>query len=97
VTEQQRLAALHRYHILDTPPDTAFDRMTAFAAGLCNAPIAFIALVDEDRICFKSRFGFALQEVKRAPGLCASCILHDQPLTIADAAVDPSLNGNDLT
>jgi GAF domain-containing protein len=96
VTEQRRLAALHRYNILDTPPDSAFDRLTAFAAGLLHAPIAFIALVDDEKICFKSRFGFALHEVKRTPGLCASCILRDEPLMVADAGLDPSLKDNPL-
>jgi two-component sensor histidine kinase len=96
VTEEQRLAALRRYHILDSPPDSAFDQMTAFAAGLLHAPIAFIALVDADRIWFKSRFGFALQQVERTQGLCASCILREEPLMVADARIDPSLSGNPL-
>ncbi len=30
--EQGRIAALRRYDILDTPPDGAFDRITALAA-----------------------------------------------------------------
>jgi hypothetical protein len=35
--EHQRMAAVKRYDILDTPPDGAFDRITAIAAKVQNA------------------------------------------------------------
>src|SRR3712207_4355750 len=38
--EAQRLAALRRYDILDTPPDGSFDRVTAMAARLFSVPIS---------------------------------------------------------
>jgi eukaryotic-like serine/threonine-protein kinase len=49
--EAQRLAALRRYDVLDTPPDGSFDRVTAMAARLFSVPISIISLVDHDRIC----------------------------------------------
>jgi hypothetical protein len=52
--EAQRLAAVRRYDILDTPPDGAFDRATALAARLFDVPISIVSIVDEDRIWFKS-------------------------------------------
>jgi hypothetical protein len=44
--EPQRLAAVRRYDILDTPPDGAFDRITALAARRFNVPIAIVSIVD---------------------------------------------------
>lgn len=38
--EIERLAALHRYKILDTPPEAAFDRITTLAVRLFNMPTA---------------------------------------------------------
>jgi formate hydrogenlyase transcriptional activator len=52
--EAERLAALRRYQILDTPPDGAFDHIAALAANFFHVPIAIVSLVDEDRIWFKS-------------------------------------------
>ncbi len=49
-SEHQRIEALRRYDILDTPPDGAFDHVTAMAAKLFSAPIAIVSLVDTDRI-----------------------------------------------
>jgi hypothetical protein len=69
----ERLAAVRRYGILDTPPEEPFDRVTAIAARLLRVPIAIISIVDHDRIWFKSRQGIELSEVDRELGLCASC------------------------
>ncbi len=50
--EAGRLEALAHYQVLDTPPDAALDDLTALTARLCDAPIALISLVDEQRHWF---------------------------------------------
>lgn len=94
--EAQRLNAVRRYDILDTPPDGAFDRITALAARLFQVPIAIVTIVDSDRIWFKSHYGLEATEVGRDPGLCASAILHSGPYIIADAASDIRALANPL-
>ncbi|MEO6433925.1 MAG: histidine kinase dimerization/phosphoacceptor domain -containing protein [Sphingomicrobium sp.] len=95
-TELQRMAAVRRYDVLDTPPDGAFDRITALAARRFGAPIAIISIVDEDRIWFKSHHGLPVTEITREPGLCASAILSDDPHILTDASVDPRSLANPL-
>jgi signal transduction histidine kinase len=87
--EQDRLKALQRYQILDTPPEGSFDRITLLASQLLNVPVAITTLVDSDRVWFKSRHGVDLEEVKREPGLCASTILQNIPYILKDAVKDP--------
>ena len=94
--EAERLAAVRRYEVLDTPPDGAFDRVTALAARFFGVPISTISIVDHDRIWFKSRHGVDAEEIERAPGLCASAILHHEPWTIENAAIDPRTLDNPL-
>jgi serine/threonine protein kinase len=94
--EPQRLAAVRRYGILDTPPDGAYDRITALAARLFSVPIAIISIVDHDRIWFKSRHGVEISQIGRDPGLCASAILQDGPWIINDAPADPRALANPL-
>ena len=94
--EDERLAAVRRYDILDSPPDGAFDRITALAARRCGVPIAIISIVDEDRIWFKSHHGVAVEQIDRAPGLCASAILSDAPYIVEDARADPRSLANPL-
>lgn len=94
--EAQRMAAVRRYDILDTPPDGAFDRITALAARRFGVPIAIISIVDEDRIWFKSHHGLPVEQIDRDPGLCASAILGDDPFLLTDASVDPRSLANPL-
>jgi GAF domain-containing protein/histidine kinase len=86
--EPSRMAAVRRYEILDTPPDGAFDHITAIAARNFNVPISIISIVDEDRIWFKSRHGLEVEQIGRDPGLCASAVLSAEPWIISDAKKD---------
>lgn len=90
------MAAVRRYNILDTPPDGAFDRITAIAARRFEVPIAIVSIVDEDRIWFKSHHGLAVEQIAREPGLCASAILGNNPYLLADASIDPRSLANPL-
>jgi len=94
--EQDRLAAVRRYDVLDTPPDGSFDRITALAARLFHAPISIISIVDTDRIWFKSRYGIGAEEIGRDPGLCASAICQPDAWVVTDASIDPRTIDNPL-
>jgi two-component sensor histidine kinase len=94
--EQKRLEAVQRYHILDTPPDSAFDRLAAIAARSLHVPIAVVSIVDRDRIWFKSHYGLALHEVSREPGMCASCILQHDRWLVEDARADSRTTAHSL-
>ena len=96
MTEFERLAAVRRYNILDTPPDGAFDRITAIAARLLKVPIAIISIVDHDRIWFKSKHGVDFHQIDRDLGLCASCILQDDVWIVSNAKTDVRALANPL-
>lgn len=94
--EESRLRAVRRYDVLDTPPDGAFERITAVAARVFSVPIAIVSIVDTDRIWFKSHHGIDAQQVDRSPGLCASAIMQPGPYVLPDAAKDPTAMTNPL-
>jgi sigma-B regulation protein RsbU (phosphoserine phosphatase) len=94
--EAERLAAVRRYAILDTPPDGAFDRICSLAARFFDVPFASVTIVDEERIWFKACQGLDAVEIPRLPGLCASAILQDEPYVITDGLEDPRAAGNPL-
>ncbi|HZO92877.1 MAG TPA: GAF domain-containing protein [Candidatus Baltobacteraceae bacterium] len=95
--EAERLDAVRRYDVLDTPPDGSFDRVTALAAQLFDVPIALVTIVDHDRIWFKSKHGLDdVVEIGRDPGLCASAILQDEPYVVEAARTDPRTLANPL-
>jgi two-component sensor histidine kinase len=94
--ESERMATVKRYDVLDTPPDGAFDRITALAARRFGVPFSIISIVDEDRIWFKSRHGVPVEQIGRDPGLCASAILSNEAYILTDASIDPRSLANPL-
>ena len=96
IHEAERMAAVRRYDILDTPPDGAFDRITALAARRFGVPIAIISIVDEDRIWFKAHHGLPVSQIGRDPGLCSSAIMGDGPYLLNDASTDVRSLANPL-
>jgi diguanylate cyclase (GGDEF)-like protein len=87
--EGERLLATRAYEILDTPPDPQFDALTRVAGTLFNVPIALIALMDSDRLWFKSRLGLDLPQLDRSLAFCAHAILQNHDLMVVpDLALD---------
>jgi signal transduction histidine kinase/ActR/RegA family two-component response regulator len=88
LNEVERLEALRRYSILDTPPEETFDRITALAARLFNVPTALISLVDEFRAWFKSCYGFDNREIPRDATICSFAVLSGDVLVVPDTRKD---------
>jgi len=91
--EEQRLAALHRLKLLDTPGEERFDRITRLACRALRMPIAAISLVDRDRLWFKSTHGLALSELPRPGTFCDAAMAVDEPFQVRDASADPRFAG----
>ena len=86
--------AVRRYAILDTAPERPFDDITAWAARLCQAPMAILSLVDRDRHWFKSRFGLAApDEAGRADAFCEHVTARGI-MVVPDARVDARFAAN---
>ncbi len=88
VDEAIRLDALRAYQILDTEPDASFDDITKLASILCDAPIALVSFVDENRQWFKARVGFDGMETDRCISICAWAILDDELFEVPDMLAD---------
>ena len=91
-----RLANLREHYILDTPPDAAFDDLTAIAADIFGVPMALVSLVDAERQWLKSRVGLEVSETPREPAFCGHTICADGPLVVPDTLEDPRFHDNPL-
>ena len=94
--EKRRLEVLWQYAVLDTPPEEAFDNLTALAAQICKAPIALISLVDENRQWFKSKFGLTASETARDISFCGHAIHQSGLFIVPDATRDERFADNPL-
>jgi diguanylate cyclase (GGDEF)-like protein/PAS domain S-box-containing protein len=95
VDETERLVALHRLGLLDTPPSAAFDGVTRLAQAALQVPILCVSLVDQNRVWFKSRIGLGVRETPRRGSLCDHVVWAREPLIVRDAAADARF-ANDL-
>ena len=95
--EEQRLAALREYEVMDTAPEDAFDDLALLAAQVCQVPMALVSLVDEKRQWFKSRVRVNDTWTPRDVAFCAHTILHaDEVFQVHDAQADPRFATNPL-
>ncbi len=91
--EADRLAALARYRILDTPAEAAFDDLVLLAAELCTTPSAAIVFVDKDRQWVKASVNIEGGNRPRDEALCARAVGCSEPLVIEDLTNEPLANG----
>ncbi len=94
--EPDRLAALDRYHILDTQAEAQFDDIVRIAAQICGTPMALISLVDASRQWFKAAVGINVTETPREIAFCAHAIQQHDILVVNDAAQDARFADNPL-
>lgn len=86
--EADRLVALRRHDILDTPPDHRFDRIVALVRNVCRVPIALVSLVDADRQWFKARNGVDIDQTPLDTSVCALAIRQSGMFQIEDLSID---------
>jgi GAF domain-containing protein len=94
--EAERLAALRRLLLLDTPPEERFDRVVGFAAEEFDVPIVLISLVDSDRQWFKASIGLQVCETPRSASFCGHAIHTHEYTVVPDATLDERFFDNPL-
>lgn len=95
-SEHDRLHALHRTVLLDTPIEDRFERITRLTRTILNTPMAALSLVDENRQWFKSVQGVHLTETPRGVSFCTHAIQQSGVFEVRDATTDERFKDNPL-
>ncbi|MEG3088861.1 sensor histidine kinase [Sphingomonas sp. PB4P5] len=84
-------------HDIESLRDAAnLKSITDFAAALCDAPIALVSLVEEQRQTFLARTGLEATETPRGTSFCAFAMREDDIMVVPDATLDPRFADNPL-
>ena len=86
--ESLRLESLRSFQILGTSCEQVFDDIARLAALICDAPVAVITFIDEQRVWFKAKIGLELDEIPRDGSFCAYAILQSDVLFVPDSLSD---------
>jgi signal transduction histidine kinase len=97
--DPERLAALRRTGLLDSPPEEAYDRLTRLAAHVLGVPVALVSLVSDDRQFFKSCVGLPEPWASRrgtplSHSFCQHAVASAEPLIVEDARDNPLVSEN---
>lgn len=95
--EEERLAALRSFDILDSDPERAFDDLVRIAAAICDVPMAAVTLIDRNRQWFKAQVGMDNPDPSLETSFCAHTILSPDAMTVVpDATRDARFADNPL-
>lgn len=94
--DAERVGALRALDILDSEPEAAFNEIALLASSICQAPIALVSFVDQNRQWFKARINMNDSEMPRDMAFCSHAILGDDVMIVRDATKDPRFATNPL-
>jgi len=95
--EPLRLQAVRAYAILDTDPELEFDALTRLASHTFSAPIAVVAMLDADRLWFKSKIGLDIPQLDRKIAFCAHAVMRPrESMVVPDLLSDQRFAENPL-
>ncbi|MBC7759004.1 MAG: PAS domain-containing protein [Phormidesmis sp. FL-bin-119] len=93
--DQERVEALKRYKILDTPPEDAFDNVASLATQIFKVPISLVSLVDAEQVYFKANVGMGkVRTMGRGVSLCSLAVMQEGVTVFENAKDEPCLLTN---
>lgn len=88
--EEERIARLLGFDILDTATDPLLDRLTKIASQIADTPVSLLTFIDRDRQWIKAKYGTEMEQTSRENSFCSHTILNknDDPMVVTDAKKD---------
>ena len=80
--EENRLAVLAAHGADSLVDDPELQEIVDLAAKLCDAPMAMVTMVEEERQLFLTRAGIDARETPRPTSFCAHAMLGTEPINM---------------
>lgn len=82
---------LKDYHITKSGTDKDYDQLTFLAACICKVPVAFLSILDRNRVWLKSGYGIHIKEIKRDPGFAQAVLNSGKEFYSINYSEDPDI------
>lgn len=92
--ERDRLAAVRRTGLLNTPPDEMFDQLTWLASRILKTPISLVTMLTPTMQWFKSRVGLEVPETPREWAFCNYTVMQKDIFMVSDLLSDERFTDN---
>lgn len=92
--EHDRLAALQRFDVLDSPREEPFDRVTRLVRSIFGVSTGIVSMIDGHRQWYKSADGSNRSEVVREETFCRFPLVSGETLVVPNATLDPRFADN---
>lgn len=92
--ETERLGAVRALNLLDTAPEIAYDDIGELAAQICQCPVAYVSLMDDDRLWLKAKYGLPanFNQCPREIAFCATTVCGTEMVVAPDLLMDSRFN-----
>lgn len=91
VNEIARVEAVRALGLVGTAPEIAYDEIGELAAQICGCPVAYVGLMDDDRLWLKAKYGLPpdFNQCPREIAFCGTTICGSEILAVPDLREDP--------
>lgn len=94
--EAGRLKSIIELGILDSVGEQVFDDLAILASQICDCPMAFVSIIDEEQQWFKTQVGLGIESSPRAISFCTHTITQDSLFVVENALEDPLFSNNPM-
>lgn len=91
LSEKTRRAILDEYNINEASPDKDFDDLIGLAAVVCEAPVAYLGIIESEIIRIKSGKGINLNSIERKNSFSQEVMNVESPVYISTFSENPVL------
>ncbi len=97
LNDDDRVNALHRFEIMDSPSEELFSAYTELAALIFRTPIALMSFMDDKSVFYKQAFGFSKtgKSVPRHKSPCSIAILRSEVSLFRYIITDPCVKADE--
>jgi len=89
--KKKRGSILKDYNFTNSNPDKDYDQLTFLTSCICKVPVAFLSILDRNRVWLKSGYGINIEEINRDTGFAQAVLNSRKEIYSINYTEDPDI------